>query len=76
MGLYLGFSFFWILGAINNTYWKAATLSNIIFMGGLAFGRLLSFALDGISYQYILGLILEVFFMILGVYNLKKTKSV
>ncbi|MBA6155940.1 DUF4345 domain-containing protein [Tenacibaculum sp. S7007] len=74
MGLYLGFAFFWALGAANNTYWKAATLSNIIFMGGLALGRLLSFVLDGISYQYVPGVILEVIFMILGIYNLKKTE--
>lgn len=75
MGLYLGFAFLWVLGAVKEIYWKVATLSNVIFMGGLAVGRFLSFVLDGLSYQYLSGFILELFFMSWGVYNLKKIKE-
>lgn len=47
MGLYLAFAFLWILGSTNNAYWKAATISQILFMGGLAAGRMLSLCVDG-----------------------------
>lgn len=66
MGLYLGFSFFWILGIFQKHFWKAATISNMIFMLGLAFGRLLSFFLDGVpSTIFLIGTVGE---LVLGVY--------
>lgn len=48
MGIYLVFAFFWCFALIQKHYWKAATISNILFMVGLALGRLISFAIDGI----------------------------
>lgn len=48
MGLYLGISTIWIIGIIKPKFWVTATLTNIVFMGGLAAGRLLSLALDGL----------------------------
>ncbi len=71
MGLYMGFAIYWVIGIKKTEYWKRATISNIIFMGGLAFGRLVSTIFDGISIQYSIGLILELIVMIWGIYNLK-----
>ena len=68
MGLYLGFSVLWILGILNSNYLKAALISNIVFMIGLGFGRLLSMVIDGIpSTTYISGTIGE---LILGFYGM------
>ncbi|WP_108868252.1 DUF4345 domain-containing protein [Aquimarina aquimarini] len=72
MGLYIGFSIYWSIGIIKPTHWRNATISNIIFMGGLSFGRIISTFLDGISIQYTIGLILELIIIIWGIYNLKK----
>lgn len=72
MGLYIGFAIYWIIGIKKNKYWRSATVSNVIFMGGLAFGRLISTIFDGISTQYTIGLILELIVMVWGIYNLKK----
>ncbi|ADV47436.1 hypothetical protein Celal_0078 [Cellulophaga algicola DSM 14237] len=71
MGLYLAIGGFWVYGICNKNYWESATLINILFMGGLAFGRLVSTLLDGISPQFMVGLILEFMFMLWGIYNLK-----
>lgn len=49
MGLYLSFSLLWILGIIKPNFWNAATLSNGLFMSGIAIGRLLSLLIDGKS---------------------------
>jgi hypothetical protein len=68
MGLYLGFSIIWLLGVFRLRYFKMALLSNLVFMLGLGFGRLLSFFVDGtptIAYQ--LGMFGE---LVLGLYGL------
>ena len=75
MGLYLAFGIFWIIGAFKKNYWEIATLTNVLFMGGLAFGRVVSFVFDGVSNQYILGLILELIFLFWGLYNLCRKKN-
>ena len=72
MGLYLGFGIFWIIGTVKPSQWRTATLANVIFMGGLAIGRIISIVVDGISEQYMIGLALEVLLMVWGVWNLKK----
>jgi hypothetical protein len=72
MGLYIGMAIYWIIGIIKPSQWRNATLVNIIFMGGLAFGRIISFVIDGISIPYSKGLAIELFFMIWGMYNLSK----
>ena len=67
MGLYLAFASFWILGISKPTYWKAATLSNIFFMLGLAFGRIVSMLFDGLPSTILtLGIIGE---LVLGFYS-------
>ena len=68
MGLYLGFSVLWILGIFKADYLKLALVTNIIFMLGLAIGRILSYLMDGTPTQpYIFGVTGE---FILGLYGL------
>jgi hypothetical protein len=67
MGLYLGFSVLWILGLFKKNYIKLALVSNMIFMLGLGFGRVLSLIIDGIpTFVYVLGTIGE---LVLGFYG-------
>ena len=74
MGLYLGFGSLWILGIVNKNYWKTATTSNMIFMLGLGFGRIISLIFDGIpSTIFVLGTVGE---LILGFYALYQLKSI
>lgn len=76
MGLYLAFASLWILGTVKPNYWKAATLSQILFMIGLAFGRILSLFLDGIpSPVFYYGILGELILGIYGWYQLRKYKD-
>ncbi|MDP5081133.1 MAG: DUF4345 domain-containing protein [Winogradskyella sp.] len=71
MGLYIGFSVLWILGLFKPKYLKLALVSNLIFMLGLGFGRLLSWFIDGtptLSYQF--GTFAELFLGFYGLYVL------
>ena len=73
MGLYLGIAAIWIIGILKPKFWITATLTNIVFMGGLAAGRLLSLALDGLpSIYFLVGLLMELSFAFWGLRNLKK----
>ena len=75
MGLYIAMSIFWIIGIIRPRFWIAATLSNVLFMVGLALGRIVSLILDGIpSYIFLIGIIIEVILAIWGIINLRKYK--
>lgn len=76
MGLYIAMSIFWIIGIIRSRFWLAATLSNILFMSGLAFGRMISIVIDGIpSNIFLFGLILEIILAAWGIINLKKYRD-
>jgi uncharacterized protein DUF4345 len=46
-GLYLALAVFWLYAALNDKYMDAATLTAILFAGGLAAGRFVSFIADG-----------------------------
>ena len=72
MGLYLAMGVFWIVGIANPEYWKTATLTNVLFMGGLAFGRGVSLIVDGISVPWVVGAALELLMMAWGIRNLRK----
>jgi Domain of unknown function (DUF4345) len=73
MGLYLGFGSLWILGILKDNYWKTATISNMIFMFGLGFGRIISLIFDGVpSTIFVLGTIGELVLGFFALYNLKK----
>lgn len=75
MGIYLAFAFFWCFALIQKHYWKAATISNVLFMSGLVLGRLISYAIDGIpSSVLIYGCFGELILALYGYYLLKKCK--
>lgn len=73
MGLYLGFSILWILGVFNANYLKLALITNMIFMLGLSFGRLLSLPIDGTpTFGYVFGTFAELFLGFYGVWVLSR----
>lgn len=77
MGLYLAFALFWIVGMLRPNLWKAATLSQILFMGGLATGRIISLTVDGWgSILFSLGTVGEIVLCLFAVFQYLKFKSV
>ena len=73
MGLYLGFSVLWIVGLFLDRLWKTATVSNIVFMLGLAFGRIISMLLDGFpTTVFVVGTIGELVLGLFAYYQLKR----
>jgi len=71
MGLYLGFSILWVLGVLKFRYLKLALVSNMIFMLGLGFGRILSYFIDGTpTFGYQFGTFAELFLGLYGVWVL------
>lgn len=67
MGLYLALAMFWVIGAFNAKYRLAALYSLVIFMLGLATGRMLSLLVDGMPHWLlVVYLLLELGFGILG----------
>ena len=77
MGLYLGMATLWLAGILKPNLWMTATISNVVFMIGLAIGRVLSLFIDGIpSAPFLVGLALEVVIAFWGLRNLSKFKSV
>ena len=76
MGLYLGFSALWIIGIFKATYLKIAIITNIIFMLGLGFGRIVSLFLDGTpTSAYVFGTIAELFLGFYGVWVWRKVAN-
>ena len=68
MGLYLGFSILWILGIFKHKYLRMVLITNVIFMLGLGFGRILSFFIDGNpTFGYQFGTFAELFLCFYGV---------
>jgi hypothetical protein len=73
MCLYLGMVIIWVAGIFKVRYWETATIVNIVFMSGLAIGRLVSFAADGIpSNALLIGFFVEVSLAALSYFNWKK----
>jgi Domain of unknown function (DUF4345) len=67
MGLYLALVGFWIAGAFTPRLQMPALWSLFIFMVGLAFGRLVSLAVDGWPHPLLIFyLMLEITFAIVG----------
>lgn len=75
MGLYVGFSTLWIVGIFKPTYLKTAIITNMIFMFGLGFGRVLSLFLDGMpTFGYQFGTFAELFLGFYGLWVLNNLK--
>jgi hypothetical protein len=55
MGLYLGMAGFWYFSASRPESSRAAVLSVVFFMLGLAFGRIFSMAVDGTPSLFLTG---------------------
>lgn len=67
MGLYLAMVIFWVLGATRDVLRLPALCSVVVFMAGLAGGRLLSVFLDGIPAALLVTyLVLEVGFALVA----------
>lgn len=76
MGLYLGMATIWIVGIFKPNFWAAATIANIVFMGGLALGRLISLVLDGLpSISLLLGLAAELALTLFALISLKRYRN-
>jgi hypothetical protein len=75
MGIYLGVGLYWLIGAFKPEIWYGATLCNVLFMGGISFGRIVSTVVDGKSPLFTPALILEFLFFGWGLYNLKKYRE-
>ena len=74
MGLYLALVLFWITGAFKVQVRQAALYSLIVFMLGLAAGRILSLVVDGIPHWLlVVYLVLELVFGVLGILLIKKS---
>lgn len=73
MCLYLAIAVIWILGIVKSEYWKTATLVNMVFMLGLAAGRIISLVIDGVpSIPFVFGLVGELTLGSFAFYQLKK----
>jgi thiol:disulfide interchange protein len=76
MGLYLGMVALWLIGIFKPSHWKTATIANVLFMIGLAFGRIISLVMDGIpSIAFSIGLALELILALWGIKNLNKYRA-
>ena len=74
MGLYLAMVLFWFIGAFNTQLRQAAIYSLIIFMLGLAFGRIISLIVDGVPNSLLLiYLALELLLGVLGLLLVQKS---
>lgn len=72
MGLYLAQVVFWFMGAINDKFRIPAMYCMVVFMLGLAGGRLLSLIVDGVSHWLLIVYLgLELAFGIVGMKLIK-----
>jgi len=74
MGLYLALSAFWVMGAYKVHLRQAALYSLVVFMLGLAAGRVISLVVDGMPHWLLLVyLVLEVGLGVIGMQLLKRS---
>lgn len=75
MGLYIGFSAVWFMAIVKPNFLKIAIVTNVIFMLGLGFGRIMSILIDGLPTSgYVYGTIGELVLGFYGVFILKRNK--
>jgi len=76
MGLYLGMIVLWLLGASRPSIARSAVISEVVFMFGLAFGRVLSMLLDGVpSLLLVAYTAVEIVMGILGIQILRQPRE-
>jgi hypothetical protein len=72
MGLYLGMIVLWVLGAFRARLTTVAVIAEVVFMLGLAFGRVVSMLIDGMpSLLLVVYAVLEIVMGLWGVLILK-----
>ena len=77
MGLYLAMIVLWVLGALRPELTRAAVISEVAFMFGLASGRLLSILADGVpSLLLVAYTALEIVMVVWGILILKKLPEI
>jgi len=77
MCLYLGVAGLLILGIVKKEYFNFASLLNMVFMGGLALGRILSMLIDGEpSLIFLLGTFGELILSVFSYWQLRTYKNV
>lgn len=73
MGLYLAMVVLWVLGAVSRALTRPALVCCAVFMLGLAFGRVLSFLVDGQPHWLlIIYALLEILFGVIAIIMLRK----
>ncbi|CDU04947.1 conserved membrane hypothetical protein [Vibrio coralliirubri] len=76
MGLYLALALFWIAGALLKKYRLPALYSLVLFMLGLAAGRVISLLIDGMPHWLlVVYLLLELGFGLVGIKMVHKEQS-
>ncbi|MEZ9700714.1 DUF4345 domain-containing protein [Vibrio sp. 10N.261.46.E12] len=76
MGLYLALALFWIAGALLKKYRLPALYSLVVFMLGLAAGRVISLLIDGMPHWLlVVYLLLELGFGLVGIKMVHKEQS-
>ena len=76
MGLYLAMAALWAAGATRPGLSHAALISEVVFMAGLAFGRIISWLADGTPAPlFVAYLVLELVFAAWGVALLFRLRS-
>ena len=76
MGLYMAMIVLWLFGALRRSWALTAVVSEIVFIFGLGFGRLISIAVDGKPSLFFIGSTLAEFVLgIWGVLILIKLKK-
>ncbi len=76
MGLYLAMALFWFMGARAERLQTPAIMSLVVFMLGLAAGRILSLAIDGMPHPLLaIYTLLEIVFGVLGLMLLRNECS-
>jgi hypothetical protein len=73
MGLYLGMIALWVLGAYWAKFTLAAVIAEVVFMIGLACGRVVSIIVDGVPSMLLIGYtVVEITMGLWGILVLKK----
>ncbi|OEF87676.1 DUF4345 domain-containing protein [Vibrio splendidus] len=76
MGLYLALALFWIAGALLKKYRLPVLYSLVVFMLGLAAGRVISLVIDGMPHWLlVVYLLLELGFGLVGIKMVHKEQS-
>ena len=76
MGLYLAFVIFWFIGAFKVKFRQAALYCLVVFMFGLAAGRILSLMIEGVpNWLLLVYLVLEMGFGIIGLVLIRKSSD-